>query len=114
MEVIRADAPEHPARSSAAAIRLVYSETSGALTRLGFEGPRPPWLEKVHFQHHPGDELVLPADGGDMFTARIGYVNTTGPTADDAQARAEQALRSLLVHVAPRTAGAEDGSIPAA
>ncbi|MGW0137521.1 ATP-grasp domain-containing protein [Streptomyces calvus] len=95
-------------RSSAAAIRLIYPETSGTLRRLGFDEPCPPWLERVHFQHRPGDELVLPADGGDMFTARIGYLIVTGTTAGLVQARAEQAARSLLLEVTPHTA---DGPI---
>lgn len=94
-----------PTQASAAAIRLIYPDTSGTLDRLAYEGKRPPWLERLHFQHHVGDDLVLPADGGDMFTARIGYLITTGPTADVAQARAEQALTRLDVHITPRTAG---------
>ncbi len=97
-----------PTRSSAAAIRLIYPDTSGALTHLHLDGPHPQWLERLHFQHHPGDELTLPADGGDMFTARIGYVITTAPTADLAQSRAEQAIRSLGVEVSPRTASETD------
>ncbi|OXY93481.1 ATP-grasp domain-containing protein [Streptomyces diastatochromogenes] len=95
-----------PTRSSAAAIQLLYPETSGTLRRLHFNGPRPPWLDRVHYQHQVGDQLLLPADGGDMFTARIGYLITTAPTADLAQARAEQALRRLHIDVAPHTAGA--------
>ncbi|MEU6231285.1 ATP-grasp domain-containing protein [Streptomyces sp. NPDC047042] len=95
-----------PTQASAAAIRLIYPDTSGTVDRLAYEGERPPWLERLHFQHHVGDDLVLPADGGDMFTARIGYLITTGPTADVAQARAEQALSHLDVHITPRTAGA--------
>ncbi|MFF4867224.1 ATP-grasp domain-containing protein [Streptomyces sp. NPDC001231] len=94
-----------PTHSSAAAIHLIYPETSGTLHRLQLEGSRPPWLERVHFQHHPGDDLALPADGGDMFTARIGYLITTGLTADLAQARAEQVVRSLHIDVAPHTVG---------
>ncbi|MGX4693761.1 ATP-grasp domain-containing protein [Streptomyces sp. JNUCC 63] len=88
-----------PTRSSAAAIRLIYPETSGTLTRLHFEGPRPPWLERMHFQHRVGDQLVLPRDGGNLFTARIGFLITTGSTADLARARAEQAAGSLTVEV---------------
>ncbi|GAA2504931.1 hypothetical protein GCM10010393_41970 [Streptomyces gobitricini] len=61
-----------PTRSSAAVIQLIYPETSGTLTALRFGGPRPPWLDRVHFQRRPGDRLLLPSDGGDMFTARIG------------------------------------------
>ncbi|MER6151582.1 ATP-grasp domain-containing protein [Streptomyces hirsutus] len=103
-----------PTRSSAAAIRLIYPDTSGILTRLRLDGPRPQWLERAHFQHHPGDELVLPGDGGDMFTARIGYVITTAPTAELAQSRAEQAVRALGIQISPRTAGETSRSGPSA
>ncbi|WP_454336185.1 ATP-grasp domain-containing protein [Streptomyces glaucescens] len=96
-----------PTRSSAAAIQLLYPNTSGTLRRLDFDGPRPPWLERVHFQRHVGDRLLLPADGGDMFTARVGYLITTAPTADLAAARAEQAARSLHLDVTPDTAGVD-------
>ncbi|WP_433456111.1 ATP-grasp domain-containing protein [Streptomyces sp. CA-142005] len=92
-----------PTRSSAAAIQLLYPDTSGTLLRLGFDGVSPRWLERVHFQHQVGDQLILPADGGNMFTARIGYLITTAPTADLAQARAQQAVRRLQVEVVPRT-----------
>ncbi|OIJ91653.1 ATP-grasp domain-containing protein [Streptomyces colonosanans] len=91
-----------PTRASAAAIRLIYPDTSGTLTSLHLDGPHPPWLERVHFQHHPGDELILPAEGGDMFTARIGYAITTAPTADLAHSRAEQAVRTLGLKISPR------------
>ncbi|MEU6231232.1 ATP-grasp domain-containing protein [Streptomyces sp. NPDC047042] len=98
-----------PTRASAAAIRLIYPDTSGTLDRLAYEGEWPPWLERLHFQHHVGDELLLPADGGDMFTARIGYLITTGPTDDVAQTRAAQALCSLDIHITPRIACAPVG-----
>ncbi|MGZ0198804.1 ATP-grasp domain-containing protein [Streptomyces sp. RM1] len=98
-----------PTRSSAAAIQLLYPDTSGTLLCLGFDGVSPRWLERVHFQHQVGDQLLLPADGGNMFTARIGYLITTAPTADLAQARATQAVRHLQVDVAPRTA---DETVP--
>jgi hypothetical protein len=53
----------------------------------------------MHFQHRVGDQLVLPRDGGNLFTARIGFLITTGSTADLARARAEQAAGSLTVEV---------------
>lgn len=93
-----------PTRSSAAAMQLLYPDTSGTLLRLGFDGVSPRWLERVHFQHQVGDQLLLPADGGNMFTARIGYLITTAPTADLAQARAKQAVRHLQVALVPHTA----------
>ncbi|MEU3299755.1 ATP-grasp domain-containing protein [Streptomyces sp. NPDC006678] len=104
-DIARDRAPDlTPTRSSAAAIHLIYPETSGTLTSLRFDGPRPPWLELVHFQHRPGDRLLLPADGGDMFTARIGYLITTGPTAETADARAASALGRLTYRVEPAPA----------
>ncbi|MFE1197248.1 ATP-grasp domain-containing protein [Streptomyces olivaceoviridis] len=90
-------------RSSAAAIRLIYPATSGTLRRASFDGICPRWLERIHFQHQAGDQLLLPADGGTMFTARIGYLVTTAPTADLARAHAEQAARRLHIDIAPRT-----------
>ncbi|MFJ5265490.1 ATP-grasp domain-containing protein [Streptomyces sp. NPDC088387] len=89
-------------RSSAAAIKLLYPDTSGTLLRLRLDGANPSWLERAHFQHQVGDHLLLPADGGNMWTARIGYLITTAPTADLAQARAEQTARRIQFHVEPR------------
>ncbi|MFJ7997521.1 ATP-grasp domain-containing protein [Streptomyces sp. NPDC096310] len=92
-----------PTRSSAAAIRLLYPETSGTLTHCSFDGPRPPWLERIHFHRHPGDRLLLPADGGHLFTARIGYLITTGPNATTADTRATTALERLHTRVESAT-----------
>lgn len=91
-----------PTRSQAAAIKLLYPDTSGTLADLSIHGT-PPWLNKVYFQHQVGDELLLPTDGGDMFTARIGYLITAGPTADIARARAEETADRLTVQVTPHT-----------
>ncbi|MFJ9085820.1 hypothetical protein ACIRL3_25700 [Streptomyces sp. NPDC102384] len=48
---------------------------------------------------------MLPPDG-DMFSARIGYLITTGPTAAVAKARSTEAYRHLTVHI---TVGQERG-----
>ncbi|MFB7270740.1 ATP-grasp domain-containing protein [Streptomyces sp. NPDC056244] len=91
-----------PTRKAAAAIRLLYPDTSGILTDLRLdETAREPWLERITFQRRPGDDLLLPQDGGDMFTARLGFLITTGPTGDLAQARAQTVQQQLTVHVAP-------------
>ncbi|MEV7393392.1 ATP-grasp domain-containing protein [Streptomyces sp. NPDC091215] len=90
-----------PTRSSAAAIQLLYPDTSGTLLRLGFDGASPHWLDRLHFQHQVGDQLLLPADGGTMWTARLGYLITTAPTADVAQARTEEAVCRIRIHVQP-------------
>ncbi|MFB6554757.1 acetyl-CoA carboxylase biotin carboxylase subunit family protein [Streptomyces sp. NPDC056405] len=67
-------------RSGAAAIGLIYPHTSGTLTRLDYTGPRPPWLDRLCFQRRPGDQLVLPQDGGTLYTARAGFYVVTGST----------------------------------
>ncbi|GAA1159863.1 ATP-grasp domain-containing protein [Streptomyces hebeiensis] len=90
-----------PTRSSAAAIRLIYPKTSGTLTHLHLDGPHPPWLDQVRFQHRPGEQLLLPADGGNLYTARIGYLITTGPTAAIADARAATMLDRIVTRVEP-------------
>lgn len=93
-----------PTRDGAAAIRFVYPAYSGLLTacRLtdGF-AEQAEGLEQVRFQRQVGEQLVLPQDGGDLFTARIGFLMTTGPTAAVAQARAQEAYRNLKVQIIP-------------
>ncbi len=90
-----------PTRSSAAMIHLIYPDTSGTLTHLYHDGTHPPWLERAHFHRALGDRLLLPADGGDPFTARIGYLITTAATATAAATRIETALGRLSVRVEP-------------
>ncbi|MEU3975221.1 MULTISPECIES: ATP-grasp domain-containing protein [Streptomyces] len=85
-------------RSRAAAIRLVYPAYSGTLTERRLDGNFS-WVERVSFQREVGDRLVLPQDGGDMYTARIGYLITTGASAQEAQARSIEAYRHLAVQV---------------
>ncbi|MFK4222200.1 ATP-grasp domain-containing protein [Streptomyces sp. NPDC019890] len=92
-----------PTRHQAAAIRLIYPATSSTLTARRLDEPfaaNTPWLERVHFLRHPGDQLVLPP-AGDMFTSRIGFLIVTAPTAELAQERSEEAYRQLTVEVAP-------------
>lgn len=89
-----------PTRHQAAAIRFIYPAYSGALTTCRLREPVA-GVERVRFQRRAGDQLVLPQDGGDLFTARIGYLITTGPTATIAQARAQEAYRHLDVRVMP-------------
>ncbi|AZM58002.1 carboxylase [Streptomyces sp. WAC 01529] len=89
---------------SAAAIRLLYPKTSGTLTHCHLDADfaaRTPWLDRVTFQRAAGDAVTLPP-AGDMFSARAGFLITTGPTAETAQARAEEALGHLTLAVEPQ------------
>ncbi|MGW5650586.1 ATP-grasp domain-containing protein [Streptomyces humi] len=96
-----------PTRARAAAIRLIYPARSGTLTELAV-GDASSGLERVSFQKQVGDRLVLPPRG-DMFSARIGYLITTGTTAAQARAHATEAYRSLTIQVAE-----EEGDVVAA
>ncbi|MFK0120079.1 ATP-grasp domain-containing protein [Streptomyces sp. NPDC090994] len=93
-----------PSRSSAAAIRLLYPTTSGTLTHLSYDQPRPGWLDRLHFQCRPGDHLLLPADGGSLFTARIGYLITTAGTGRQALTRAGRAADAVTAVLDRNTA----------
>ncbi|MFD8811330.1 ATP-grasp domain-containing protein [Streptomyces sp. NPDC059627] len=100
-----------PTRAQAAAIRLIYPAHSGTLTELAV-GDATPRLERVSFQKQVGDRLLLPPCG-DMFSARIGYLITTGTSAEEARAHATEAYRSLTIQVAAEEA-AEEGDVVAA
>ncbi|MEU8482355.1 ATP-grasp domain-containing protein [Streptomyces sp. NPDC048641] len=92
-----------PTRSQAAAIRLIYPAYSGTLTGRRMDADltdSTDWLERVTFTRAAGEKLVLPPHG-DMFSARIGYLITTGPSAKVAQARSTEAYRHLSVQVTP-------------
>ncbi|MET7684365.1 ATP-grasp domain-containing protein [Streptomyces sp. NPDC005423] len=89
-----------PTRSQAAAIRIIYPAYSGTLIACRVTDPTG-GVERVRFQRQPGDQLVLPQDGGDLYTSRIGFLIATGPTGAVAEARAQQAYRNLDVQVAP-------------
>jgi biotin carboxylase len=111
-DIACAHAPDlKPTRRQAAAIRMIYPAHSGTLSARHVPdafAEQSPWLERVRFQKQVGDQLVLPADGGNLFTARVGFLITTAPTANLAQARVQDAYRNLTVHVDPRPAGASD------
>ncbi|MFI7102786.1 ATP-grasp domain-containing protein [Streptomyces sp. NPDC050161] len=89
-----------PTRTSAAAIRLLYPDTSGTVAELHLDDAWP-WLERTVFQRRPGEKVLLSQDGGDAFTARLGYLITTGPTGTLAQARAQAAQQHLVTDIVP-------------
>ncbi|MEU1149381.1 ATP-grasp domain-containing protein [Streptomyces sp. NPDC005863] len=91
-------------RHCAAAIRMLFPNASDTLTYCHLDADfaaRTPWLEQVAFQRTVGDMVVLPPEG-DIFSARAGFLITTGPTAETAQARVEEALRHLTLTVEPQ------------
>ncbi|MFJ2739636.1 ATP-grasp domain-containing protein [Streptomyces sp. NPDC087440] len=93
-----------PDRAEAAAIELLYPDTSGTLVARHFPGraaDRAPWLDRLHWQRQVGDQLLLPQDGGDLDSSRIGFAITTGPTAAVARFRADEVARALVIDVEP-------------
>ncbi len=93
-----------PTRQEAAAIRLLYPDSSGTLTTRELAGrptDRAPWLDRIHWQRQVGDQVLLPQDGGTLDTARIGFVIARGATGAQAQDRADEICRTLTIRVAP-------------
>ncbi|GAA4782144.1 ATP-grasp domain-containing protein [Streptomyces ziwulingensis] len=86
-----------PTRSRAAAIGLIYPRASGTLSHLSHAGPRPPWLDRLHFQRRPGDRVVLPQDGGTLFTARAGFHIVTGRNTAEVTERLDTIAEEITV-----------------
>ncbi|MFG2716951.1 acetyl-CoA carboxylase biotin carboxylase subunit family protein [Streptomyces sp. NPDC048416] len=96
-------------RHSAAAIRLLYPNTSGTLTHCHLDddfATDAPWLDQITFQRTLGDTVALPPDGGDMFSARVGFLITTAATAAEAQERARTVEEHLDLTTEPHIPGA--------
>ncbi|MFE4331461.1 ATP-grasp domain-containing protein [Streptomyces sp. NPDC056831] len=103
-----------PTRHQAAAIRILYPDATGTLTRRAIDNRfanTTDWLEEVRWLRDPGDRAVLPPDG-DLDTARIGHVLVTGPTTEVTQQRLRLAADHVTVTVDTRmdtrTASAPD------
>jgi len=96
-----------PTRHQAAVVRIRYPETSGTVTARhltrGFAAGTP-WLDRATRLCREGDRLALNTDGS-SFTARVGLVVVTAPTAALAAQCAERALGHMTVDIA---SGAEE------
>ncbi|MET9567449.1 ATP-grasp domain-containing protein [Streptomyces tauricus] len=88
-----------PTRFQTAAIRLLYPMASGTLIRLRHTGPRRPWLDRVHFQRRPGDRLLLPRDGGNLFTARAGFFIVTGRSTAEVTQRLDTVAEEITLTI---------------
>ncbi|MFE9686793.1 ATP-grasp domain-containing protein [Streptomyces sp. NPDC006285] len=84
-------------RSQVAAIRLIYPPVSGTLASLQYTGSSRPWLDRLHFQRRPGDQLLLPQDGGTLFTARAGFFIVTGPSTAEVTARLDTVTEEITL-----------------
>ncbi len=80
-----------PTRHTAAAIRFLYPSYDAKILRLAVEQTafEQPWIDQIVFEARPGDVLRLPPRG---FLSRLGFVVVTGNSAEECQARIEQAL----------------------
>ncbi|MFD5337780.1 hypothetical protein [Streptomyces hawaiiensis] len=75
----------------------MYPRTSGTLTHLSHTGPRLPWLDRLHFQRRPGDQVVLLQDGGTLFTARAGFYIVTGRDTAEVTERLDTTAEEITV-----------------
>lgn len=89
-----------PTRHAAAGIRMLYPDTSGTLTERHITTPfaaHTPWLHQVQWLHEVGDPIRLPAQGGDLFTARVGFFIVTGRTTAEVTERLDTAADEITV-----------------
>ncbi|MGA5704558.1 ATP-grasp domain-containing protein [Peterkaempfera bronchialis] len=88
-----------PTRNRAAGIRFLYPNLSGTVQRAH---ARPElgtlhWLERLHWEHQPGGQVLLPP-AGDLSTARLAHLVVTGT--DAAQVHERRALAASLLDIA--------------
>ncbi|MFF4767412.1 acetyl-CoA carboxylase biotin carboxylase subunit family protein [Streptomyces sp. NPDC001255] len=70
-----------PTREQAAGIRMIHPATSGTVAEEKISAPfavRAPWLRRLQWTSRIGDPLLLPPDGGDLFTTRGAFYIVTG------------------------------------
>ncbi|GAA3389025.1 ATP-grasp domain-containing protein [Streptomyces roseoviridis] len=97
-------------RLRAAGVTLLYPETSGTLTHRSIDkefAGRTPWLDRLKWIGHLGDEIVLPPEG-DVDVARAGLYVVTGYDAAKVEERLAETAKhiTLAVRSAAGAAGA--------
>ncbi|MFI5804419.1 acetyl-CoA carboxylase biotin carboxylase subunit family protein [Streptomyces sp. NPDC051561] len=92
-----------PTRQGAAAIRLLYPETSGTVLQRDIDpvfARNTEWLEQVSWIIAVGDQVTLPP-AGDVDAARVGLLVVTAPDAGTAARRLRLAEDHTTVVVEP-------------
>ncbi|MEW1632677.1 ATP-grasp domain-containing protein [Streptomyces sp. NPDC093801] len=91
-----------PTRHQAAAIALLYPETSGTVTARGIAPAlaEADWLHQTNWILDVGDQVTLPPEG-DVDVARVGLLVVTAANAEQARERIDAATRHTTITVAP-------------
>ncbi|MCF3178737.1 ATP-grasp domain-containing protein [Streptomyces polychromogenes] len=91
-----------PTRHQAAAIALLYPDTSGTVTARGIDPAlaEADWLHQASWILDTGDRVTLPPEG-DVDVARVGLLVVVAPDAGQARERLDTATRHVTITVAP-------------
>ncbi|MEU4949878.1 hypothetical protein [Streptomyces lavendulae] len=91
-----------PTRHQAAAIALLYPDTSGTVTARGIDAhlAEADWLHQASWILDTGDRVTLPPEG-DVDVARVGLLVVVAPDAGQALERLDTATRHVTITVAP-------------
>ncbi|WP_433549154.1 ATP-grasp domain-containing protein [Streptomyces sp. CA-294286] len=92
-----------PTRQGAAAIRLLYPETTGTVLQRDIDpdfAQNTEWLDQVSWITAVGDQVTLPPTG-DVDAARVGLLIVTGPDAETVAQRLRLAEDHITVVVQP-------------
>ncbi|MET8983788.1 ATP-grasp domain-containing protein [Streptomyces sp. NPDC004539] len=88
-------------RREAAGVRFLSPSASGTVRRAQArtELGAPDWLERLRFEHEAGAQILLPDQGGNLYTGRLAHFVVTGTDTDQVHARLEQVTNLLDVEV---------------
>ncbi len=91
-----------PTRHQAAAIALLYPDTSGTVTARGIDPALAgaDWVHQTSWILDVGDRVTLPPEG-DVDVARVGLVVVTAADAGQAHERLDTVTRNITITVAP-------------
>ncbi|MFB6991364.1 acetyl-CoA carboxylase biotin carboxylase subunit family protein [Streptomyces sp. NPDC056178] len=96
-----------PTRQQAAAISILYPQTSGTVTERHIDeafARETEWLEQISWITETGDQVTLPP-AGDVDVARVGLLVVTATDADQAAQRLRIAEDRITITVHPNTHG---------
>lgn len=90
-----------PTRREAAGARFISPATSGTVRRAQArpELGTPAWLERLRFERETGEQILLPAQGGNLHTGRLAHFVVTGSDAAQVHDRLEHVDGLLDVEV---------------
>ncbi|QKW20597.1 ATP-grasp domain-containing protein [Kitasatospora sp. NA04385] len=92
-----------PTRRATAGVRFISPHSSGTVhhAQARPELGTPAWLERLRWERGPGQQILLPADGGTLHTSRLAHLVATGTTTAEVDERLNHAAALLDIRLSP-------------